>query len=171
MAADIHRICHLTGTFVLRSGQTANFYFDKYRFESDPRLLERVCDALAPLVPSDTEVLAGLELGGIPIVTGLSRVTGIPAAFVRKKAKDYGTARLAEGTPVEGRRVTMVEDVVTSGGQLVLSATDLRHAGALVTHALCVIDREQGGTASVASQGIELRSLFTAAELSAAASA
>src|SRR6478736_1626602 len=141
LARRIYACAHLTGTFTLRSGRVSNEYFDKYQFESDPVLLEAVAEAMAPLVPAGTEVLAGLELGGVPVVTALSRITGIPAAFVRKKAKEYGTARFAEGAAVEGKQVLVVEDVITSGGQVVLSTEDLRGVGAIVEHVVCVIDR------------------------------
>jgi orotate phosphoribosyltransferase len=167
LARRIHDVSHLTGTFTLRSGRTATEYFDKYRFEADPRLLDAVAEAMAPLVPDDVEVLAGLELGGIPVVTALGRHTGLPCAFVRKQPKTYGTARLAEGADVAGRRVLVVEDVVTSGGQVVLSTADLRAAGAQVADALCVIDRQEGGTEALAGHGIALRSLVTAADLRA----
>lgn len=123
---------------------------------------------MAALVPPGTEVLAGLELGGIPVVTALGRHTGLPCAFVRKLAKPYGTCRLAEGAEVAGRRVLVVEDVVTSGGQIVLSTTDLRALGAMVSEALCVIDRGQGGFEALAAEGIRLVSLLTAEELRSA---
>ncbi|WP_406517452.1 orotate phosphoribosyltransferase [Streptomyces sp. NBC_00134] len=165
LARRIHAASHLTGHFTLRSGRTAAEYFDKYRFEGDPVLLDEIAREMAPLVPSGTEVLAGLEMGGIPVVTALGRHTGLPCAFVRKQAKMYGTCRLAEGAEIEGRRVLVVEDVVTSGGQIVLSTADLRGLGAQVDHALCVIDREQGGSAALKAQDIGLLSLLTAGEL------
>ncbi|MFD9123913.1 orotate phosphoribosyltransferase [Kitasatospora sp. NPDC059571] len=168
LARRIHGVAHLTGAFVLRSGRTATEYFDKYRFESDPVLLDEIAAAMAPLVPAGTEVLAGLEMGGIPVVTALARHTGLPCAFVRKRAKEYGTRRLAEGAEVAGRRVLVVEDVVTSGGQIVLSTADLRALGARVDTALCVIDREQDGSAALAAAGIALRPLLTAGDLAAA---
>ncbi|MGW1709675.1 orotate phosphoribosyltransferase [Streptomyces sp. NPDC002206] len=168
VALRIHTASHLTGQFTLRSGRTATEYFDKYRFEADPVLLDEIARQMALLVPSGTEVLAGLEMGGIPVVTALGRHTGLPCAFVRKRAKPYGTCRLAE---VEGRRVSIVEDVVTSGGQIVLSTADLRGLGAQVGEALCVIDREQGGADALAVQNIELLSLLTAEDLRAAAAA
>ena len=121
-----------------------------------------------PLVPEGTDVLAGLELGGVPLATALSQLTGIPAAFVRKEAKTYGTCQLAEGAVIDGRRLTVVEDVVTSGGQVVISCGDLRERGAIVEHALCVIDRESGGPGALAELGVELRPLFTMTELKAA---
>lgn len=171
LARRIHSVAHLWGTFTLRSGRVSEEYFDKYRFESDPVLLADIADAMASLVPSGTEVLAGLEMGGIPVVTALSRVTGLPAAFVRKAAKAYGTARLAEGVEVSGRRVLVVEDVVTSGGQVVLSAADLRGIGARVTDVVCVIDRGEGGTEALAAQGLILHSVVGRVDLDAAGAA
>lgn len=168
LADRINAIARLTGTFTLRSGQTATEYFDKYRFEAEPAMLADIAAALAPLVPAGTEVLAGLEMGGIPIATALSLHTGIPAAFVRKEAKTYGTARLAEGTDVAGKRVTVVEDVVTTGGQVVLSTNDLRALGADVEHVLCVIDRSPDAGGALAAEGLTLHALLTRAQLDAA---
>ncbi|SCL16847.1 orotate phosphoribosyltransferase [Micromonospora nigra] len=167
LAREIDATCRLTGRFVLRSGRVASEYFDKYRLEADPRLLDRVAARLAALVPAGTEVLAGLEMGGIPVVTALGRHTGLPCAFVRKAAKEYGTARLAEGAEVAGRQVLVVEDVVTSGGQVVISTGQLRDLGARVEHALCVIDRAEGGAEALAGHGIALRALLTRADLDA----
>ncbi|MGW7487439.1 orotate phosphoribosyltransferase [Streptomyces sp. NPDC054786] len=171
LARQIHAASHLTGEFVLRSGCRATEYFDKYRFEGDPVLLDSIAREMVTLVPSDTEVLAGLEMGGIPVVTALGRHTGLPCAFVRKQAKPYGTCRLAEGADIVGRRVLVVEDVVTSGGQIVLSSTELRALGADIRESLCVIDRQQGGAEALAAEGIGLLSLLTADVLKAAACA
>ncbi len=165
LATEITSVAHLTGAFVLRSGQTATEYFDKYQFEANPALLSRIAAAMTPLIPDGTEVLAGLEMGGIPVVTALSAASGIPAAFVRKQAKTYGTARLAEGADVAGRRLLVVEDVVTSGGQIVLSTGDLRAAGAIVTQAICVIDRRPYDSTVLADAKLDLIALFTAADL------
>ena len=169
LARRVHRASHLTGTFVLRSGATSSEYFDKYRFESDPRLLRELAEAMAGLLPDGADGLAGLELGGVPLATVLSQVTGLPAGFVRKQAKPYGTRRLAEGFDVAGRRLVVVEDVVTSGGAVVDSCRALRAEGAEVAVALCVIDREAGGPANLADVGVELRPLFTMTQLKAAA--
>ena len=168
LAGRVYAASHLTGTFVLRSGRTADRYFDKYRFESDPALLAEIVEALAPLVPPGVEGLAGLELGGVPLATMLSSVTGLPAFFVRKAPKKYGTERVCEGGDIAGRNLLIVEDVVTTGGQVVLSAQDLRSEGAVVEHAVCVIDREGGGADVVGAEGITLRALFTMSELEAA---
>ncbi|HXB36097.1 MAG TPA: orotate phosphoribosyltransferase [Acidimicrobiales bacterium] len=167
LAARVFAASHLTGTFVLRSGRKADHYFDKYRFESDPALLADIVAALMPLEPPDVEGLAGMELGGVPITTMLSSVTRLPAYFVRKEPKRYGTEKICEGGEVDGRTLVIIEDVVTTGGQIVLSAQDLRAEGAVVEHALCVIDREGGGADVAAAEGIALRALFTMRELEA----
>jgi orotate phosphoribosyltransferase len=109
LAARLDGICRLSGSFKLRSGATATEYFDKYQFEGDPSMLREVASLLAGLIPAGIEILAGLELGGVPVATALSLETGLPLALalalVRKVAKDYGTERLAEGPEISGRRV------------------------------------------------------------------
>ena len=154
--------------FTLRSGKVSDTYFDKYRFEADPRLLNEIANAMAVQVPQGTEVLAGLEMGGIPVVTMLSQVTGLPAAFIRKEAKSYGTCQYAEGTPLQGRRFVLVEDVVSSGGAILDALRMLKVDGLCPTVALCVIDRQTGGAEALASEGQTLRSLVTFAEVAGA---
>lgn len=168
LARRVHEAAHLTGEFLLRSGATSHEYFDKYRFEADPVLLRDVCEGMAALVPDEADALAGLEMGGIPLATMLSQLTGLPARFVRKEAKSYGTCQLAEGGDVDGERLVVVEDVVTSGGQVVASCRDLRSRGAVVSVVLCAIDRQAGGAEALAAEGLELRALFGADELRAA---
>lgn len=97
LAAEIDAVCRLTGEFTLRSGLTVTEYFDKYRFETRPESLRRVAEAMIPLLPTDAEAVGGLELGGVPIATMVSSLTGLPALFVRKEPKAYGTRQLAEG--------------------------------------------------------------------------
>ena len=116
-------------------------------------------------LPVDTEVLAGLELGGVPVATALSLETGLSAAFVRKEAKTYGTAKLAEGSEVAGRQVLIVEDVITTGGQVVSSTEQLRALGATVEAVLCVIDRSAGDHSRLDSIDLETISLFRAEDL------
>lgn len=165
LAARVVKKALLHGTFTLRSGAVSNVYFDKYRFESDPALLAEIAVEMKGLVPSGVEMLAGLEMGGIPVATMLGQSTGMPVVFVRKKAKDYGTCQLAEGGEVKGRKLLIVEDVVTSGGQILLSAAELRALGAEITEVVCVIDRESGGAENLAKEGLKLHSLFKMSEL------
>lgn len=169
LARALLHASRLHGRFVLRSGAVSDTYFDKYLFEADPRLLRAVAETMAPHVPDGTEALAGLETGGIPLAVMLGQLTGLPARFVRKEAKAYGTARLAEGGPIDGLRLTVIEDVVTSGGQVRASVRDLRERGAVVEDVLCVIDRQAGGAEALAADGLRLHASFSMEELEAAA--
>lgn len=168
MTTDLERAvydtCHLSGEFTLRSGQIATEYFDKYLFESDPVLLRQVAEAMVALLP-DCDVLGGMEMGGIPIVAVMSQITGLPAVFVRKAPKEYGTRKAAEGVPVAGRRVVAVEDVVTTAGALVNGCLLLRQAGAVIDTAVCAVDREQGGGENLAAVGVVLRPVLRRAGL------
>jgi orotate phosphoribosyltransferase len=166
LARRVYDACHLTGSFRLRSGQVSAEYFDKYLFEAQPGLLREVAEAMVPLLP-DCDVLAGMEMGGIPIATVLSQLTGLPTVFVRKQAKEYGTGKAAEGPSVAGRRVVVVEDVVTTGGALLASCRNLRAEGAHVDAVVCAIDREQGGPENLAAEGLRLRAALTRRDLEA----
>lgn len=168
LAADVDATCRLTGTFTLRSGQVASEYFDKYLFEAQPALLERVAAQMVDLLPEGTELLGGLELGGVPIATMVSAKTGIPALFIRKKAKEYGTAKLAEGPSYAGRRVTLIEDVITTGGAVRDATNALREAGAIVETVVCAIDRSPEGVNPLEDVALEVRPVLTKAELDAA---
>ena len=167
LARDVDACCRLTGEFTLRSGQVASEYFDKYLFESDPALLSRVVAQMVGLLPDDTELLGGLELGGVPIATVLSLRTSVPALFVRKQAKEYGTCKLAEGPDVAGRRVTLIEDVITTGGAVRDATRALRAAGAVVEVVVCAIDRSPEGQNPLADIGLEVRPVLTKAQLDA----
>ena len=153
------------GTFTLRSGKMSDSYFDKYQFESDPVLLFDIAREMVKLIPKETEVLAGLEMGGIPIVTMLSHISSLPCSFIRKEAKKHGTCRYSEGAELLNRKILLIEDVVSSGGAIIDAASMLRNDGVEVTKALCVIDRETGGFEKLQEIGVELISLFKQSEI------
>lgn len=165
LGKEIFQLSFIKGTFKLRSGIVSNEYFDKYQFESQPRILNNIAKYLLRLLPSDFDALAGLEMGGIPVATAMSLLLKKPVAFVRKKAKEYGTMKIAEGIDVSNKTLVVIEDVVTSGGQVAESIIHLRELGAKVELAVCVIDREQGGSDNLAKVNVELRSLFKMSEL------
>lgn len=150
----------LRGRFVLRSKQESYYYWDKYRFESDPILLSSLTDELEKLLPSAFDKLAGLELGGVPLATALSLRIAKPCLYVRKSAKTYGTCNLVEGGYSTGEIVVVVEDVVTTGGQVCLSIKQMRELGLIVEHVVCVIDRLQGGRKAIEDVGCTLVSIF-----------
>lgn len=165
LAKLIKATSFLTGEFTLRSGKTSSFYWDKYRFESDPLLLSAVVDELHRLLPKSFDKLAGLEMGGIPLATLLSQKTGKPCLFVRKTAKTYGTCNLVEGGFQAGETAVVVEDVITVAGQVCSSVKQMRELGLKVEHVICVIDRQQGGAENLKQIGCSLASVFTLEEL------
>jgi orotate phosphoribosyltransferase len=165
LARRIKEVSYLTGDFLLRSGRRSTFYWDKYRFESDPTLLAAIGWELQKLLPSFFDCLAGLELGGVPLATVVSLQIGKPCLYVRKEAKTYGTTNLVEGGYRRGEVAVVVEDVVTSGGQVVTSVQQMRALGFVVDRAVCVIDREQGAREALAEIGCHLFSVYTLSEV------
>lgn len=164
LAKEIYDIAHLKGDFLLRSGQRSNEYFDKYRFEAQPQILKKIAKYSATFIEPKFDGLAGLETGGIPLSTALSLESGLPSCFVRKEAKSYGTCQFAEGFDIKAKNLLVIEDVVTTGGQLKESIKDLRDSGAIVDTALCVILR--GSETEIPKifkeeLGIELKWLYT----------
>ena len=155
----------LHGDFLLRSGQKSDHYFDKYLFESNPDLLYQICWRLRMQISEDIDYLAALEMGGIPIATVLSQMVQKPTIFVRKKAKEYGIAKLAEGPEIKGKRLLIIEDVITSGGQVIDSHQDLVERGAIIDSAMCVILRDKKGKKSLAKKHIKLYNLFDFSDL------
>lgn len=162
---EIIEVCKLSGTFKTRSGQTVDTYFDKYQFEGRPALLRRIAAALSQKLNLEFDIFAGLEMGGIPVATALSLETGKPVCFVRKAAKTYGTERIFEGPDVRGRNVLIVEDVTTTGGQILLSADALKNAGATIVGVVLVIARAQEAVQTLADAHLQLISLITPDEI------
>ncbi len=158
----------LEGDFLLRSGRRSSYYLDKYRFETLPELLgplgERLAAAVGEFEP-DAVRLAGPALGAVALAASASLSSGLPFVIVRDSAKEHGTANRLEGPFEEGELVCLIEDVVTSGGALAEAVAALREAGLVVRNAVCVVDREEGGTDALARLGVRLRSLYLAGEL------
>ena len=165
LAKKVFSACHLTGDFVLRSGLRSKEYFDKYCIESDPKLLAQVTDFMIPLIPKGITALAALEMGGLPLGTALSLKTGLPLRFVRKKAKNYGTMRLCEGGPIKGEKLCIIEDVISTGGQVIESTQQLRQLGATVEHVVCVIFRGEKAH-NFNKEQLKLSYLYSKEELS-----
>lgn len=165
LAKRVRETSQLSGEFTLRSGVVSNTYFDKYLFESDPELLRSICEEMATLLPGDTDILAGLEMGGIPVVTMLSQVTGIPAAFVRKEAKTYGTCKYAEGPALIGKKVAIIEDVVSSGGAIIDALEKMAQDDINPISIICVIDRQTGGSENLKAKGHTLQSVLSMSDI------
>ncbi len=165
LATRVHSAAVRRDRFRRPDGEVLDEYFDEYLLAADPGLLRDVARVLARLLPDGVERLVGLELSGVPLAVAVSAEAGVQVGLLRRHVKAYGTGRQLEGAAVAGRRVVVVDDVVRTGSQILRAAAVLREAGAMVTTAVCVLDREVGGRDRLAEHGIELRSAFTAATL------
>jgi orotate phosphoribosyltransferase len=158
----------LHGDFVLRSGRRSSWYLDKYRFETEPELLRALGASLSDAVREcepDAVRLAGPALGAVALAASAAMASGLPFIIVRGETKEYGTAKRIEGLFEAGELVCLLEDVVTSGGALAEAVLALREEGLVVRHAVCVVDREEGGSDALARLGVRLQALFRASEL------
>jgi orotate phosphoribosyltransferase len=159
---------YLEGDFVLRSGRRSTYYLDKYLFETRPELLGPLGEELAAAVREaepDAVRLAGPELGAVALAAATSLASGLPFLIVRKEPKDYATGNRLEGAFEEGELACLVEDIVTSAGAAIAAVEALREAGLIVRNAVCVVDREEGGSDELARIGVRLRSLYRVSDL------
>ena len=158
----------LEGDFTLRSGRRSRWYLDKYRFETDPELLrslgERLAAAIRASEPGSARI-AGPALGAVALAASASMASELPFIIIRGETKGYGTANRLEGTYEPGELVCLLEDVVTSGGALRDAVEAVRAAGLVVRHAVCVVDREEGGADALARLGVRLTALYRAGDL------
>jgi len=165
LARRIGEIALLRGTFTLRSGRTSSYYLDKYLFSTQPDILEALGVLFAERIPPGTTRLAGAELGGIPLVSAASMASGLPCVFVRNQKKDYGTARQLEGQIEAGDGIVIVEDVATSGGQVLEAAATIAETGANITKIIATIDRLEGARENIEGAGYAFDALFTTLDL------
>ena len=155
----------LHGDFTLRSGRKSKYYLDKYLFETQPDILSALGQLFAKHVDGSITRLAGAELGGIPLVTAAAMATGLPSVLIRNQKKDYGTAKQLEGKLNAGDRIVIVEDIATTGGQVLEAAKVIRDTGAIVVKIVAVIDRQEGARENIEKAGYAFESLFTKTDL------
>ncbi len=165
LADRIRAASFLEGTFTLRSGRTSSFYVDKYLFETQPEILAEVGRQLAKHVGGKTTRIAGAELGGVALAAATSMASGLPFLIVRNKKKDYGTSKDFEGALEKGDHVLLVEDIATTGGQVLEAAKTLTDAGATVEKIVSVVDRMEGARENIESAGFAFDSLLNARDL------
>ena len=155
------------GEYKLSSGKASEHYVNCKPVILSGRGL--TLTSLLMLKEVNTNVVAGLTLGADPLVSGVSLVSALDgrlvnALIVRKEAKGHGTQAWIEGPlPPEGTRVTVLEDVITTGGSSIKAVEKLRDAGYVVDRVVAIVDRQEDGEADIAMKeaGLELRSLFS----------
>jgi orotate phosphoribosyltransferase len=131
------------GQFVLTSGATSDYYIDIKKASTNPNILKKIAKSMAEYTEG-YDLLAGMELGAVPLVVALSLETNIPYVIIRKEKREHGTGKQIEGGDVKGKRVLVIEDVITSGGSVVKTINIIREKQGIVDEVLAVVDRESG---------------------------
>lgn len=165
LAKLIADVALLRGEFTLRSGRKSNYYLDKYRFETQPQVLRELGALFAQRVGPQVDRIAGAELGAVPLAAATSLACGKPFVIVRNQRKDYGTSKLVEGILNAGETVLIVEDVLTTGGQVLEAAKSLQAAGAKIDRIVAVIDRQEGARENIESAGFTFEALLTSTDM------
>ncbi len=156
---------YLEGDFVLRSGKRSKYYLDKYLFETCPDILKALGEEFAKYVTTDVTLIAGAELGGVALAAATAMQTGKNWIIVRNSKKGYGTGKLVEGVLNKGDVALLVEDIATTGGQVLEAAKVITEAGAKVKKIVCVVDRKQGAEENITAAGYKFESILTKDDL------
>jgi len=161
----IKETAYLQGDFTLRSGKKSSYYLDKYLFETCPDILKALGEEFAKYVSDDVTLIAGAELGGVALAAAAAMQTAKNWIIIRNSKKDYGTSKLIEGTLEPDDVVLLVEDIATTGGQVLEAAKIITDAGAKVKKIVAVIDRKQGAAENITKAGYEFQSILTKDDL------
>lgn len=165
------QLAYQEGDFVLSSGQRSSYYINGKQVTLHPQGALAMARLLLPILPEDTQAVAGLTLGADPIVSAVSVVSvyenkPIPALIIRKETKGHGTMAYIEGPSLpQGAKVVVLEDVVTTGQSALKAVERLQAAGYTVDRVISLIDRLQGGGALYESAGLQFEALFTIQDL------
>jgi orotate phosphoribosyltransferase len=165
------------GQFTLASGRSSDHYVNCKPVSLSGLGLALLAARMLELVEPEAVAVAGLTLGADPLVSGVAQAAALAgrqldALIVRKEAKGHGTGAWLEGPlPAAGSRITVLEDVVTTGGSSLKAVRQLREAGYVVERVVTIVDRQEGGLEAMTAAGLELQSLFLLEEVAATAAA
>jgi orotate phosphoribosyltransferase len=152
------------GRFVLTSGAVSDYYIDIKKAITNPIILKKISKGMVGYTEG-YDVLAGMEMGAVPLVVSLSLETGLPYVIVRKEKREHGTSKQMEGADVKGKKVLIIEDVTTSGGSVVKTIKIIRDNEGLVDEVLVVVDRESGAEAKLQNVGVNLIPLLSVSDI------
>ncbi len=161
----IRETAYLEGDFTLRSGKKSKYYLDKYLFETCPDILSALAEEFAKHADSDVTMIAGAELGGVALAAATAMQTDKPWIIIRNSKKGYGTGKMIEGVLTEDDVVLLVEDIATTGGQVIEAARIITEAGAKLKKIVSVIDRKQGASENIEKAGFDFDSILTKDDL------
>ena len=152
------------GRFVLTSGAVSDYYIDIKNASSNPKILKILAKELVEYTQG-YDLIAGMELGAVPLIVALSLETDIPYVIIRKEKREHGTSKQIEGEDVKGKRVIIIEDVTTSGGSVVKSIQILRENKAIVDEVVVVVDRESGAEEKLRNVDVSFIPLLSVSDI------
>ena len=165
LAKRVKEVALLEGDFLLRSGKRSKFYFDKYLFETQADILETMGAEIARRIPAGVQRIAAPELGAVALGAAACLASRLPFFIVRNAKKDYGTAKQVEGKVETGETVVLVEDIITSGGQVLEAAKLLTGMGVKIAKVIVALDRMEGGREAIEAAGYTVDAVLTKRDL------
>ncbi len=152
------------GRFVLTSGAVSDYYIDIKKASTNPNILKKIAEAMAEYAKG-YDIIAGMELGAVPLVVALSLEVDVPYVIIRKEKQEHGTSKQIEGGEVKNKKVLVVEDVTTSGGSVVKTLQVLRENQAKVDEVLVVVDRESGAEEKLRNLDVSFIPLLSVSDI------
>ena len=152
------------GSFILTSGAVSDYYIDIKNASTDPPTLKKIATLMADHT-TDYELIAGMELGAVPLIVALALETNLPYVIIRKEKRKHGTGKQIEGGSIKNKKTILIEDVTTSGGSVIKSIQILKENGAHIDKVITVVDRESGAREKIESLNIEFTPLVTVADI------
>jgi orotate phosphoribosyltransferase len=153
------------GHFVLTSGAVSDYYVDIKKASTNPTVLHTISSYMEPIAKENYDIIAGMELGAVPLIVALSLQTKIPFVIVRKQKREHGTGKQIEGVSVAYKKVLIVEDVTTSGGSVVNTIQVLKDNNAIVDTVITVVDRESGAREKIENLNLRFLPLVTVKDI------
>lgn len=158
------------GAFKLTSGKMSPYYIDLRIVPSFPDAFQKICDSYVRFVKSEigtdnVERIAGIPVAGIPFASVVSFNLKKPFLYVRKGARLHGRERRIEGIIAPGNRILLIDDLVTTGLSLQKAARAIVAEGGMVTEAVVLIDRQEGGKEKLARSGLRLHALLSITDI------
>jgi len=152
------------GRFVLTSGAISNYYIDIKKASANPNILKIIAKEMVKFTVN-YDIIAGMELGAVPLIVALSLETRIPYVIIRKLKKGHGTRQQIEGEEVKDKKVLVIEDVTTSGVSVIKTINILRDNHGKVDKAIIVVDRESGAEKKIKNLDVEFIPLLSVSDI------
>ena len=152
------------GRFVLTSGAISDYYIDIKKACTNPNALKKIAEAMAEYAKG-YDILAGMELGAVPLVVALSLETNIPYIIIRKEKREHGTSKQIEGGEIKDKKVLVIEDVTTSGGSVINTIKIIRENQGIVDEVVAVVDRESGAEEKLKNADVSFIPLLSVSDI------